>query len=207
MLSNYAILIDGAFLQHQLGTRGAPMTVADFQRFIGRLREHESLAGRELHRVYYYDAKAWTGVETKPLGGGKIDFSTHSVKTRNDALRREILRIPDVALRMGETRFEGWDLRARILKESGDKAEIRADDLKPKIRQKGVDMRIGLDIASLALKRQARIIVLVAADADFIPAMKFARREGARVYLVPLVRPSDDLRAHADLVLELNDAP
>ena len=204
MLSDYAILIDGAFLQRKLGTTGAPMTAADFRRFVARLRRHESLAGRELHRVYYYDAKAWAGVETKPLSGGEIDFAAHPVKTRNDALRREILRVPDVALRMGETRFEGWELRQRILKESGDKAEIRSDDLKPKIRQKGVDMRIGLDIASLTLKRQARIIVLVAADADFIPAMKFARREGARVYLVPLVRPSDDLRAHADLVLELD---
>lgn len=162
MLSNYAILIDGAFLQHQLASKDAPMTAIAVRRLVGRLSGHEHLAGRELHRVYYYDAEAWGGVEEKPLGGGKIDFSAHPVKARNDALRKEIRRIPDVALRMGKTRFDGWELRQRILKKSGDKAEIQADDLRPKIRQKGVDMRIGLDIASLTLKRQARIIVLVA---------------------------------------------
>lgn len=207
MLSNYAILIDGAFLQHQLASKDAPMTAIAVRRLVGRLRGHEHLAGRELHRVYYYDAEAWGGVEEKPLGGGKIDFSAHPVKARNDALRKEIRRIPDVALRMGKTRFDGWELRQRILKKSGDKAEIQADDLRPKIRQKGVDMRIGLDIASLTLKRQARIIVLVSADTDFVPAMKFARREGARVYLVsfPLARLSDEMCEHADLVLKLDD--
>jgi len=44
--------------------------------------------------------------------------------------------------------------------------------------QKGVDMKIGLDIASLAFKRQVRRIVLISGDSDFVPAAKLARREG-----------------------------
>jgi uncharacterized LabA/DUF88 family protein len=55
--------------------------------------------------------------------------------------------------------------------------------IEPNIRQKGVDMRIGLDIASLTLKKQVQVIVLVTADSDFIPAMKFARREGAQLVI------------------------
>ena len=42
-------------------------------------------------------------------------------------------------------------------------------------------MRIGLDIAALALKRLVETIVLVTGDADMVPAMRFARREGLRV--------------------------
>lgn len=65
-------------------------------------------------------------------------------------------------------------------------------------------MRIGLDIAALTLKRQADVIVLVTGDSDFVPAMKFARREGAQLYLVPLGHSiKDSMREHSDLVLNL----
>jgi uncharacterized LabA/DUF88 family protein len=42
-----------------------------------------------------------------------------------------------------------------------------------------------LDIASVAYKRQADQIVLVAGDADFVPAAKLARREGIDFILDP----------------------
>ena len=47
-------------------------------------------------------------------------------------------------------------------------------------------MRIGLDIASITLKRQANVIVLVSGDADFVPSAKLARREGVQFVLDPL---------------------
>ena len=65
-------------------------------------------------------------------------------------------------------------------------------------------MRIGPDIASLTLKKQVEIIVLVTGDSDFVPAMKFARREGAQLFLVALGNPvTDEVREHADLMLDL----
>jgi uncharacterized LabA/DUF88 family protein len=48
------------------------------------------------------------------------------------------------------------------------------------------------------------VIVLVTGDSDFVPAMKFARREGAQIFLVSCghaLRP--DMREHSDLLLEL----
>jgi hypothetical protein len=81
--------------------------------------------------------------------------------------------------------------------------QINADDLEPNIRQKGVDMRIGLDIASLTLKKHAQMIVLVTADSDFVPAMKFARRERAQLVLITLGRGiREGLKEHADIVIE-----
>ena len=45
------------------------------------------------------------------------------------------------------------------------------------------------------------ILVLVTGDSDFIPAMKFARREGLKVYVDPMGHGiRRDLRAHADFV-------
>lgn len=64
-------------------------------------------------------------------------------------------------------------------------------------------MRIGLDIASLTLKKHAQMIVLVTADSDFVPAMKFARREGAQLVLITLGHGiRDGLKEHADIVID-----
>lgn len=59
------------------------------------------------------------------------------------------------------------------------------EDFAPGFRQKALDMRIGIDIASLTLKKQADTIILVHADSDFVPATKLARREGVEVILNP----------------------
>jgi uncharacterized LabA/DUF88 family protein len=70
------------------------------------------------------------------------------------------------------------------------------------MKQKGVDLRIGLDIALMSLKRLAEVIVLVTGDSDLVPAMKFARKEGVRVYLEAMGHAvRRELRVHADFVL------
>lgn len=65
--------------------------------------------------------------------------------------------------------------------------------------QKGVDMRIGLDIASLAYKKEVNQIVLISGDSDFVPAAKLARREGIDFVLDPLgAKVKDNLFEHID---------
>ena len=64
---------------------------------------------------------------------------------------------------------------------------------------KGVDIRIGLDIATITLKKQADTIVLVSGDSDFVPAAKLARRDGVTFILDPLWQNvSPDLLEHID---------
>lgn len=76
------------------------------------------------------------------------------------------------------------------------------------LRQKGVDMRIGLDIASMTLKRQVDTIILVTGDSDFVPAAKLARREGVEFLLDPLwQRISDELTEHVDGVISVFPEP
>ena len=60
-------------------------------------------------------------------------------------------------------------------------------------------MRIGLDIALIAQKRQAEQLVLIAGDSDFVPGNKHARREGIDFILDPMwhsIKPS--LHEHID---------
>lgn len=76
---------------------------------------------------------------------------------------------------------------------------LQAGDVSLGLRQKGVDMRIAIDIASLTLKKQANTIVLVAGDSDFVPAAKLARREGMEFILDPLWQNVNaDLFEHID---------
>lgn len=82
--------------------------------------------------------------------------------------------------------------------------KIKIEDLTEKdfvfnAQQKGVDMKIGVDIASLAYKHQVDQIILIAGDSDFVPAAKLARREGIDFILDPMwadIRP--DLFEHID---------
>lgn len=107
---------------------------------------------------------------------------------------------------MGELSHNGWRLPSSALKHNQSSATISGTQLRPVIQQKGVDMRIGLDIAALTLKRHVQIIALVTGDSDFVPAMKFARREGAQLYLYTLQHGiKDTMREHSDIVID--DAP
>ena len=173
-------------------------------------RENRSQYGsspfRFLYRCFYYDAPPYEGKAHTPVGKHPIDYA----KTDQAIFRRELFRLPrgqrNLALRLGEVhrdRERSWILKPDAQKDllSGHRAvsALTDDNFVPALRQKGVDMRIGLDIASITLKRQADIIVLVAGDADFVPAAKLARREGVQFILDPLWQSvPPDLSEHID---------
>jgi uncharacterized LabA/DUF88 family protein len=110
-----------------------------------------------------------------------------------------------VALRFGHipTTHAHWQLTPEALKAlvNGQRAwgSITDRDFLLDLRQKGVDMRIGLDIASLAYEKQVNQLVLISGDSDFVPAAKLARRGGIDFVLDPMwstIRP--DLHEHID---------
>ena len=61
-----------------------------------------------------------------------------------------------------------------------------------------VDVKIGLDIAWLASRKIVDKITIVTGDSDFIPAMKFARKEGIHVTLCSLPKIRPEMKEHAD---------
>ena len=73
-------------------------------------------------------------------------------------------------------------------------------DFNPDFEQKGVDMKIGIDIANLSANRSVERIALATNDTDCIPAMKHARRSGLQIALIcfPGFRPAPELLAHTD---------
>ncbi|MGC2944203.1 NYN domain-containing protein [Burkholderia ambifaria] len=200
----YAILVDAGFVKRKLGTRENPMDADAFEAFINRVSIHPDLIGLRLHRVYVYDAAPLSEKVEKPLGGGEMNFATQPIAQRGRKLHADLQKKRNVAIRMGELAFRGWTVKPGAFEADGEEITIRAADLRPNIQQKAVDMRIGLDIAALTLKKIAQVIVLVTGDSDFIPAMKFARREGARLYLVPIGHAiKESMYEHADLILDI----
>lgn len=109
-----------------------------------------------------------------------------------------------LALRLGHlSRNSRWRFKAesikRLLRKDVTVDELDEMDVEHVSSQKGVDMKLGLDIASLSYKRLVEQIVLVLGDSDFVPAAKLARREGIDVVLDPMwnhINP--DLYEHID---------
>ncbi|WP_396272764.1 NYN domain-containing protein [Granulicella arctica] len=79
-------------------------------------------------------------------------------------------------------------------------APLTDANFNPDFEQKGVDMRIGLDIAAYAANRSIDRIVLVSNDTDCVPALKYGRRAGLQTVLIepPKVRLAPELLSHSD---------
>ncbi len=203
---NYAILIDGGFVKYTLKRRRAdpPIDEKLVGAFVASIGELSQLASHRLHRVYFYDAKPLTKKVTRP-DGAVIDFAASKAHAISMQQHQTFSRLPYVAMRFGELSDRGWKVPERILRKRkhAENMTVQTSDLEPNVQQKGVDMRIGLDIAILTIKRQVAVVVLVTGDSDLVPAMKLARREGAQLILITLGQKlKEAMYDHADVVVE-----
>ena len=185
-MMKFAILIDGGFVKAKLGSARKPVSAQDIQGLVDKICVHPLVESGYLYRVYYYDAPPFSQSRQAPLNGPWRNFAAEPLTKHNKRLLDDLKTLDRFALRMGEVRFRGWELDARKVQGKQEGLHVTAADFRPSLQQKGVDMRIGLDIASLALKNQVDMCVLVTGDSDFVPPMKFARREGLQFALVTL---------------------
>jgi uncharacterized LabA/DUF88 family protein len=168
------------------------------------LKHVDKRAGNELYRILVYDCKPLEKKVHNPISGTVIDFKKSSVHDFRIELHRTLICLRKVALRLGELHDgQQWLLRAeptkRLLSGKISLQDLRDTDVVYDTTQKGVDIKLGIDIASLALKRLVDRVVLITGDADFVPAAKLARREGLDVVLDPLWNSiSPSLHEHID---------
>ncbi len=165
----------------------------------------ECVEDYKLYRIFFYDAEPYDGSSKNPVSKQAVDFANTRFARDYRSLLQSLEQAPNVAVRRGEILMRGWNLGESTLRaiRKDPTTSISAHSFVPNIVQKGVDMRIGLDMAALALKRLVQAVVVVTGDADIVPAMRFVRREGLRTYLHTMgfagVRP--ELKAHADVFL------
>lgn len=198
-----AVLLDGGFVTKRwYDAHKTHATAADVRSLVTKLTEKPPVAGLGLFRVFYYDAPPSDERAKHPVTGVVENFGISPRAARGKQLISDLELSEPYAVRLGQTKMHGWTLKRESLEEVlKTKRAIVAEDVAPNITQKGVDIKVGLDIAWIASKRLVDLMLLVTGDSDMIPAMKYARREGVCVVLATLGHPVyRDLLVHADYV-------
>ena len=140
--------------------------------------------GDSIYRIFYYDTEPIKDKAHNPISKRHIDFGQSSVAKHQTELLESIKRTPNFALRLGKAEWQNknWMLNPGKLKDLIGKRitvdDLTESDVMPHIEQKAVDMKMGMDIALLAMKKQAEVLIVISGDADIVPALKLARREG-----------------------------
>ncbi|MFR1807948.1 MAG: NYN domain-containing protein [Pygmaiobacter massiliensis] len=192
-----AILVDGGFYRkratHLWGKKTAEERAKELNAYCQtHLRDHDGKDSRQLYRIFYYDcAPIGRRSVFHPLTKANVDLDKSDTYTWTNAFLEELKCRRKFALRLGELSNQAcYNLRPEVTRQllAGKKTieTLSEEDFVFVAQQKGVDMRIGVDIASLAYKHQVDQIILISGDSDFVPAAKLARREGIDFILDPM---------------------
>lgn len=204
-----AILVDGEFFLRRFRkiSQESELTPEYTARALRTMcRKHARKVRREIYRVFFYDCVPFDKKLFNPISRKTIDYKRSEVYQFRTQLHQQILHSRKFALRLGKLHDDEnarWLIDTNKIRDllSGKLTidKLQPGDLLPNLRQKQVDMKIGVDIASLALKKQVDTIILIAGDGDFVPAAKLARREGVDFILDPMHnRIQADLFEHID---------
>jgi uncharacterized LabA/DUF88 family protein len=204
-VDRYAVLLDGAFALRKLGAE--LKRFPDDEHVVGLARTLGLACGfrpDSLLRNYFYHAAPTEGRIMNPLSGIQLDLSASSTYRNHASLLSRLELQANFAIRLGEATAHGWRVGDRAMDSlMSNPRAIEAQDLVPDIKQKGVDLRIGLDMARLALRQLVGTVIVVTGDSDLVPAFRFVRREGIRVVLATLAHGvKRDLKVHCDRVFD-----
>jgi uncharacterized LabA/DUF88 family protein len=220
-----AVVIDGAYFLRRFVHRYPRLDVMNAQHVtagiyalvIGHLtirdkanwaRQDDLFESELLYRIFFYDCPPLQKRGVLPVSGRSIDWSKTDLAVARTAIHKDLGSARKMALRLGRLNDKfGWRPKQDSVKTwLANPTEFKPcdDDFEIDTVQKGVDMRLGLDVAAMAFKRQVNQIILVAGDADFVPAVKLARREGIDVVLDPMGgTPAKDLVDNVDGICNL----
>lgn len=217
-----AILVDGGFYRKRaralFGEKTPECRAKELAEYC---RRHIRTQGSNLYRIFYYDCPPSEKVVYHPLRKKSVNLGKSDLFAWMNDFHRALLKTRSVAIRWGEELESESQYvldRGALTKLLASKTQIEDltdQDFSLAITQKGVDMRLGFDVASLASQGIVNQIIMISGDSDFVPAAKHARRSGIDFILDPMwakVLPS--LNEHVDGVQEcvrrppanLNDA-
>ena len=205
-----AILVDGGFYRKRSrtlwGEKTAEERATELIIYCQRhLKNKDGNQERNLYRIFYYDCEPIGRKSVyNPITKKNLDLEKTETYEWSKVFLEELKKKRKVALRLGVMTDDMYynlkpEVTKKLLANKITLEEITEKDLMFCAKQKGVDMRIGIDIASLAYKKQVDQIILISGDSDFVPAAKLARREGIDFILDPMYAEiRDDLFEHID---------
>ena len=203
-----AILVDGGFYRKRanklFGAKSPRERAEELHKYCMSLLTDE-YEKRNLYRIFYYDCPPSEKMVFHPKTRAVVNLKNSSEHNWMNEFIGELKKMRKVALRMGRLSDETaqYQLKNAVVNKLFCKEitvdDVVEDDFYLDVKQKGVDMRVGVDISSLVFKRQVQQIILIAGDSDFVPASKQARREGIDFILDPMKSHiNDDLFEHID---------
>lgn len=202
------ILVDGGFYRRRaqavFGDKSAADRAIELASYCMR---HLNWHGQrsELYRIFYYDCPPTDKKVYHPFLDKQIDLKKTDLYTWTYAFFDELKKKRKFALRLGKLADEQAyytlkpDSVKKLCRGRLTVPDLTEADFCINIDQKGVDMKIGLDIAAMSYKKLVDQIILISGDSDFVSAAKLARREGIDFILDPLgahIKP--DLNEHID---------
>lgn len=203
-----AILVDGGFYRRRaqavFGDKTAQARAIELANYCKR---HVNSHGEnnDLYRIFYYDCAPSSKRVFHPFLQKQVDLGKSDLYEWTMQFFDELKKKRKFAIRLGKLAEEQahYTIKPQAVKKlcngSLNFSDLQESDFCLEIDQKGVDMKIGLDIASMAYKKQVDQIVLISGDSDFVSAAKLARREGIDFILDPLGAPiKPDLFEHID---------
>ena len=175
-MNRVAVFIDGSNFYNGLRDNVRRMDV-DFYRFGNKLAEK---AGGELLRIYYYNAKV--DPEFDPDNFEKQQrFITHLAHTSH------------LTLRLGKLVYY----------------QVRGDDSggrKHYAVEKGLDVKLAIDLIRLAMNRACDVAVIVSGDKDLSEVVEYGKELGIIVCCAFFPRGlSDTLSIVADQIIKFDD--
>lgn len=203
-----AILVDGGFYRRRaqsvFGDKSASERAEELYDYC---KAHLNTHGQhsDLYRIFYYDCPPSDKRIYHPFIKAQVDLGKTDLYKWTIDFFNALKRKRKFAIRLGKLADEQahYTIKSNVVRQlcNGKVAfsDIKETDFCLEMDQKGVDMKIGLDIASLAYKQQVDQIILISGDSDFVSAAKLARREGIDFILDPLgahIKP--DLFEHID---------
>ena len=188
-MTSAVVLVDGGFLRTVSRRAGRTYDPDFIEAFSASCVTRDET----LVRILYYDCAPYSGIVRKPISGDERRFAG------SDSWMNVLASKDLFAVRRGVLKFRGWQPKGRLSQPPVD------DDYAPRFEQKGVDMRIGLDVASYAFPRLVERIVLVSNDTDCVPALKLARKHGLQTVVIQPggKAAAAELRYHADFVRDI----
>ncbi len=191
-----AILVDGGYYKKRVSQYIKEESPKDAANTLYRYcQKHIRFGDREqnfLYRVFYYDCPPSSKKVYNPLTQQEVNLGKSPIYRWNTEFLEELKSKRKFAIRLGSLVEEQAvynlipEVTKKLLNGKMKIEDLSEEDLFLSIRQKGIDMRIAMDIVYMALKQQVDKIVLIAGDSDFVPAAKLARREGIDFVLDPM---------------------
>ncbi len=187
MAEKVIILLDGGYLRVKANKAGKHYNPAFIENFAHNCKAQDE----EIFRILYYDCAPYSGTVRLPVSGNP------HVLSGSDKWLAELACKDLFAVRRGVLKFRGFKPKKTPVNPAGPPTDA---DFAPDFEQKGVDMRIGLDIASYSANRCIDRIVLVTNDTDCVPAMKYGRKAGLQTVIIELPngKLAPELIMHSD---------